>query len=295
MIDISRARFAYGSTVSVAWIPTEDDTAVRYAYAVRSKNDKHDKRLVRELLVHRLATTSDARFTFHAKRAYEKTIDREFLGFRSTLLSILAATMDETFIQKGLYAEELRGFVREMVKPSMPVNGAPRHVFRTVLANVKQVTILEQVRAEQRNQLAVRLPVRPVAKYTKEGEPVTFYHDRENGFSIGYAQRGNMIWFGLAVLSENDQFDKNKAREVILNSAGVKFGIDPQGAVLPNPMPHHHVMHYISTCIGVYLRGQIDNMPEIRDLKRFRKNVLTDIGFNISRKYNPIAQALRGL
>jgi len=292
MIDISRARFAYGSTVSVAWIPTEDDTAVRYAYAVRSKNDKHDKRLVRELLVHRLAEVSDARFTFHAKRAYEKTIDRDFLGFRSTLLSILAATMDETFINSGLYAEELRGFVREMVKPSMPVNGSPRRVFKTIRANVKQVTILDQVRS----QLDVRHALlRPVAKYTKEGEPVTFYHDRENGFSIGYAQRGNMIWFGLAVLSENDQFDKNKAREVILNSTGVKFGIDPQGAALPNPMPHHHVMHYISTCIGVYLRGQIDNMPEIRDLKRFRKNVLTDIGFNISRKYNPIAQALRGL
>ena len=146
MIDISRARFAYGSTVSVAWIPTEDDTAVRYAYAVRSKNDKHDKRLVRELLVHRLSAASDARFTFHAQPSYEKTINREFLGFRSTLLSILAATMDSTFIKQGLYAEELRGFVREMVKPSMPVNGAPRRVFRTDRANVKQVTILEQVR-----------------------------------------------------------------------------------------------------------------------------------------------------
>ena len=283
MIDISRARFAYGSTVSVGWIPSTDDSSVRYAFAIRNKNDKHEKRTVRDLLCARLSTAKDEKFTFHAKPRYSEKIDRDFLGFSSTILSFLHRATSESDLSTSEIAA-LRGFIREMMKPEKPVNGAPREVFKSDNAKVDHYT----------TPVLVKPAAKPVAapKYTREGEAVTFYHDREAGFSIGYAQRGDYIWFGLAVLSENDQFDKRKAREVILQSDGVKFGV---GGNTVYPMPHHHVMHYISECINVYLQGRVDHMPEIQDLKRFRKTVLKNIGFGIARQYNPIAAALRSL
>lgn len=255
--DINRIRFAYGDTVSVAWMPVGMSTKV--AFTVRSEKDRHEKNVARNNLINRLADPGiDNQFVFYIREAYcrrEENPNPNLLKYET----VLNACISPKIMGLGV-AKIAKQFAYEVAKPGDRLTDLWFEVYQQEAKKAEPVQRATYDDAQK--------------TYKRGNLELKFYHNVDAKWSIGWTLRNDEIWFAVAAAHPTDKFVKETARSVIMKKRGVLFRINKPEYV---KFGYRDSLRCIAACVRNYAHGHVSHPDAEELLGKLPKDVVQSI------------------